>query len=119
DITGIVLRTTAAGIETKGLEDMRRDWPPVEHPIIRTHPATGRPLLFINENFTTRIVGMAEKESDSLLRMLFEHVQAPELQCRFRWTPDAVAFWDNRAALHYAVADYDERRVMRRVTLAG
>ena len=87
--------------------------------MVRTHPQTGRKALFVNSNFTVRIVGMEEKESDALLRLLFAHVGSPEIQCRFRWTPDALAFWDNRSVQHYAVADYVERRVMHRVTLVG
>ena len=101
------------------LAQMQRDWPPMEHPVIRTHPETGRKALFVNRNFTTRIVGLTESESDALLRLLLEHVSTPAFQCRFHWEPGSVAFWDNRAALHYAVPDYSDRRLMHRVTLEG
>src|SRR5262249_35094807 len=80
--------------------------PPVVHPVVRTHPETGRPTLFVNSVFTDRIVGMAAERGEQLLQYLFRQIQAPEYQVRFRWTPGAVAFWDNRAVQHYAVSDY-------------
>jgi taurine dioxygenase len=86
---------------------------------VRVHPETGRKLLFVNGNWTTRIVGLTDTESDALLGYLLAHVQSPEFQCRFRWTPDAVAFWDNRVVQHFAVPDYHSRRVMHRVTIEG
>lgn len=89
------------------------------HPVVRVHPETGRKLLFVNGNFTTRIVELTLDESNALLGLLFEHVKSPTIQCRFTWTPGAVAFWDNRAVQHFAAPDYDERRVMHRVLLAG
>ena len=89
------------------------------HPVVRVHPETGRRLLFVNGNWTTRIVELSLEESDGVLRLLFDHLRSPILHCRFRWTPGAVAFWDNRAVQHFAAPDYDERRVMHRVLLAG
>ena len=68
---------------------------------------------------TTRIVELSDGESEATLRALFEHMQKPDFQCRFRWQDDSMAFWDNRAVQHYAVADYTERRVMHRVTIDG
>ena len=92
----------------------------VEHPVIRTHPETGRRSLYVNPMFTQRIVGMNANESDAILRMLYAHAVRPELQCRFRWQDGSVAMWDNRCLWHYAVDDYhDFERVMYRVTLAG
>ncbi len=73
----------------------------------------------MNSNFTTQIEGVSEAESDALLRLLFDWVRSPEFQVRFTWQPDSVAIWDNRCTQHFAVADYTERRVMHRVTLAG
>jgi taurine dioxygenase len=90
-----------------------------EHPVIRTHPVTGRKLLFVNPEFTTRIKGLSKPESDSVLRMLFRHSETPEFQCRFRWQVNSVAFWDNRCAQHHAMWDYfPQRRHAFRVTIA-
>jgi taurine dioxygenase len=98
---------------------MRERYPVMHHPVVRTHPVTGRRSLFVNGNYTARIDGMTERESDALLRFLFDHVRDPLFQCRFRWTPGAVAFWDNRCTQHYGVPDYRGRRVMHRVVIRG
>lgn len=95
-------------------------FPPVEHPVVRTHPESGRRMLFVNTSFTTRIVGVDRAESDRLLRFLFQQAHVPEYQVRFRWQPGDIAFWDNRATQHYAVNDYaPHRRVAERVAIAG
>lgn len=95
-------------------------FPPVTHPVVRRHPETGRRMLFVNTSFTTRILGMERAESDRLLRLLYQQAHVPEFQVRFRWQPGDIAFWDNRATQHYAVADYgDARRVAERVAIAG
>ena len=100
------------------MDAMRRDNPPTEHPLVRTHPITGRKHLYLSESFTTHIVGVGAEESQRLLDFLFRHVAKPEYQCRYAWRPGSMAFWDNRAALHYAVADYwPEKRLMHRVTI--
>jgi len=100
------------------MEAASRENPPVAHPLVRRHPVTGRKHLFLSESFTTHIVGIDEEESQRVLDFLFRHVSKPEFQCRFKWRENSVAFWDNRAALHYAVADYwPETRVMNRVTI--
>ncbi|MFG2222134.1 TauD/TfdA dioxygenase family protein [Streptomyces sp. NPDC048644] len=102
------------------LAPLQEEFPPVEHPVVRRHPETGRRMLFVNTSFTTRIVGLPEAESDRLLRLLFQQAHVPEFQVRFRWQPGDVAFWDNRATQHYAVADYaPHRRVAERVAIAG
>jgi taurine dioxygenase len=94
--------------------------PRAEHPIVRTHPVTGRKALFVNRAFTTRIVGLKQHESDALLAMLYNHVETPEFMCRFRWRENSVAFWDNRSAQHRAIFDYHpNRRYGLRVTVAG
>jgi alpha-ketoglutarate-dependent taurine dioxygenase len=89
------------------------------HPVIRIHPETGRRLLFVCGNFTTRIVELEERESRAVLAFLFEHIQSAHFQCRFRWEPNSVAFWDNRAAQHCAIPDYHERRLMYRTMISG
>ncbi|RTY57144.1 MULTISPECIES: taurine dioxygenase [Pantoea] len=94
--------------------------PPVQHPVIRTHPVSGRKALFVNEGFTTRIVELSEKESDAVLALLYAHATKPEFQVRWRWQPNDVAIWDNRVTQHYANADYyPARRVMHRATVLG
>lgn len=95
-------------------------YPCSSHPVVRTHPWTGRMALFVNQGFTTRIEGIPPEESEALLRYLFQHLQHPLFQCRFRWTPNAVAFWDNRCAQHHAIWDYwPHRRSGARVTIKG
>jgi taurine dioxygenase len=91
-----------------------------EHPLVRTHPETGRKALFVNIAHTVGIRGMTESESAPLLNFLFEHQVKPEFTCRFSWQPHALAFWDNRCAQHNPVNDYHGfKRVMHRITLAG
>jgi taurine dioxygenase len=90
------------------------------HPVVRTHPETGRKLLNVNKSYTVGFEGMTEEESKPLLDYLFEHGNRPEFTCRFRWERGSVAFWDNRAVKHLAIHDAGPyRRVMRRVQLAG
>ncbi len=92
--------------------------PPLLHPVVRTHPVTGKQALFVNEGFTTRIVDVTEKESAALLSFLFAHITKPEFQVRWRWQPNDVAIWDNRVTQHYANADYlPQRRIMHRATI--
>lgn len=119
DITKPMQRALDAGHSEANLAEIQAQWPPVVHPVARTHPVTGRKALFVNGNSTTRLVGLSEREAEPLLRMLIDHVRDPAFQCRFQWDVDSVAFWDNRSVQHYAVPDYTERRVMNRVTLAG
>ena len=94
--------------------------PPVNHPVIRTHPVSGRKGLFVNEGFTTHINELPAPESQAVLAFLFAHVGRPELTVRWKWRVDDVAFWDNRVTQHYAIADYlPERRTMHRATVNG
>lgn len=94
--------------------------PPVVHPVVRTHPVSGKKALFVNEGFTTRITELSEKESDTLLHFLFAHITKPEFQVRWRWQENDVAMWDNRVTQHYANADYlPARRIMHRATILG
>lgn len=91
-----------------------------EHPIVRTHPETGRKALYTSVAHTARIKGWTEKESLALLEFLWEHQIRPEFTCRFPWRVGSLAFWDNRCAMHYPINDYHGfRRVMHRITLAG
>ncbi len=99
--------------------DSRRDFTS-EHPVVRTHPETGRKSLYVNPAHTVRFAGWTEEESAPLLRYLFEHQIRPEFTCRFSWQPGSIALWDNRCALHNPVNDYHGyRRLMHRITLAG
>ena len=94
--------------------------PRAEHPVIRTHPVTGRKALFVNKGFTTRIMGLKQHEGDSLLEMLYRHCETPEFMCRFNWKPGSIAFWDNRCTQHHALFDYfPHRRYGLRVTVCG
>ncbi len=91
-----------------------------EHPVLRTHPETGRKALYVNVAHTQRFGGMTEAESAPLLNYLLGHLTKPEFTCRFRWRPGSLAFWDNRAAQHNPINDYHgHRRIMHRVTLSG
>jgi len=104
----------------EGAVEEGKVYPRSEHPVARTHPVSGRKALFVNRTFTTRIVQLAKHESDAVLAMLFEHLERPEFQCRFRWQPGSVAFWDNRCAQHHAMWDYyPQRRRGLRVTIKG
>lgn len=91
-----------------------------EHPVVRTHPVTGRKALFVNRVFTERLAGVRSAESKAILHYLYEHLARPEFTCRFAWREGSIAFWDNRCTQHYAVSDYgDATRVMHRVTVEG
>jgi alpha-ketoglutarate-dependent taurine dioxygenase len=91
-----------------------------EHPVVRTHPETGRKALYANVGHTLRFKDMTVEESTPILEFLFQHQVRPEFTCRFSWRPGSLAFWDNRCALHNPVNDYHgHRRVMHRITLAG
>ncbi len=95
-------------------------YPRAEHPVVRTHPVTGRRALYVNRGFTRRISGIPGDESDGILRYLFEHMENPLFQCRFRWKENSVAFWDNRCTQHRAMWDYwPHTRSGNRVTIKG
>lgn len=89
------------------------------HPAVRIHPETGRKALFVNRTFTSHFVELRRSESDSLLEMLCRFSEQPQFQCRYRWQEGAVGMWDNRCTQHYAINDYDRRRVIQRVTVLG
>lgn len=101
-------------------EATRRQHPPLSHPVIRTHPVSGRKCLFVSEGFTTRINELEAAESQAILNLLFAHSTRPEFTVRWHWQAGDVAFWDNRCTQHYAVDDYrPQRRVMHRATVLG
>lgn len=107
-------------VPTSVIEQRLKEWPPVEHPIVRTHHETGRKSIYSSINTATHIPGLPEAESDSLLDYLYRLSDKPEYQCRLRWTPDTVAIWDNRNTRHYATADYyPEHRIMERAIVTG
>ena len=89
------------------------------HPVVLTHPETGRKALYINESFVTRIVELDRLESRAILDFLFRHVERPDFTMRWKWQANDIAFWDNRAVQHYAVPDYTATRIMQRIVLSG
>ena len=96
-----------------------------EHPIVRTHPETGKKILFVNWTYTKKIIGLEKKESNEILEKVFEHQARLDLTCRFRWTENAVAIWDNRSVQHYAISDFfpgrglGYERIMDRIAIEG
>jgi taurine dioxygenase len=103
-----------------GVDDRGREFPRAEHPMVRTHPVTGRKALFVNRWFTARIPQLKPQESSALLEMLYRHTETPEFHCRFKWQAGSIAFWDNRCAQHHAIWDYyPQRRYGHRVTIRG
>ena len=106
--------------DRKNLQHFELLYPPRVHPVVRIHPVSGRKVLFVNPQFTIAIKGMDERESRSLLDLLFQQALIPEYQFRHHWAPHTIAMWDNRSTQHYAVNDYyPQRRYMERVTIRG
>lgn len=96
------------------------DNPPVQHPVIRTHPDSGKKVIFVNSLFTTHIIGLGKKESEALLNFLFQHITTPEYSCRFHWEPNSIAIWDNRSTQHKPINDYfPAHRRLERITIDG
>ena len=95
-------------------------WPEADHPVVRRHLDSGRPALYVDREFTESINGLPKQEAKALLDFLFDHVERPDFQCRFRWSPNAIAVWDNRAVLHHAMWDYwPQERKGHRITVKG
>lgn len=104
----------------RGVDDAGKVYPQAIHPVIRTHPETGRKAIFVNRTFTTRITDLTDAESRAVLDLLFDHCEQVDFQIRFRWEANDVAFWDNRCVLHRAIWDYwPHERKGRRVTIKG
>jgi taurine dioxygenase len=112
-------RTREDRIKSDPTDQSRREFL-AEHPVVRTHPETGRKALYVNVAHTVRFAGMTEAESAPILGYLFQHQIRPEFTCRFAWRKGSLAFWDNRAAQHNPINDYHgNRRIMHRITLKG
>jgi len=108
------------GASEAEIEEFNKNYPIAEHPVVRTHPDTGRKSLYVNCAFTIGIKDMADEQAQPLLEMLYRQAAIPDYQCRFKWQPNSIAFWDNRATQHYAAFDYHPAvRNMERVTIAG
>ena len=122
-VEGLSAFHTSAHVYSRGeYERSDKKFPEAVHPIVRTHPVTGRKCLFVNRGFTKRIEGLKKHESDAILEMLVRHCETPEFQCRFRWEKHSVAFWDNRTTAHLAptdIFDLDFDRQLYRTTLVG
>ncbi len=114
------VKTFARNKSVEEVAALLERYPEARHPVVRTHPDTGRRCLYVNANFTDRIDGMDPAESTALLQQLFKQSSIPQIQCRFRWREGSIAQWDNRCTQHYAVPDYGgfSRRV-ERVTICG
>ena len=114
-----VTKTREDRIKSDGRDDIRTEYVS-QHPVVRTHPETGRRALYVNGAHTERFAGWTEEESAPLLAWLYRHQERAEFTCRFSWRPGSLALWDNRCALHNPINDYHGfRRVMHRITLAG
>jgi taurine dioxygenase len=110
----------AGQVKPEDAERTRAQYPPAVHPVIRTHGETGRKLVYVNRNFTDRILRVDERESNTLIDTLSRQAEIVEHQCRWSWEPHSVAFWDNRAVQHYACSDYwPSVRVMERASIIG
>lgn len=120
DFTHFRARLKKQGKSEEEIAKFNADYPQPEHPVVRTHPESGRKSLYVNAAFTLRILGLDEDDSDQILKYLYDQARYPEYQCRFAWTKNAIAFWDNRSCQHYAASDYwPATRIMERVTIIG
>ena len=105
---------------TARLEKAVLDNPPVVHPVIRTHPESGKRVIFVNALFTTHIVGLPKDESKAILAFLYEHIKTPEFTCRFSWGVNCIAIWDNRSTQHKPINDYfPAHRCLERIVIDG
>lgn len=115
--TEYLLQQDASGEQ---LREARAKYPPVEHPVVRVHPLTGKKILYVNPTFTSHIKGLPRAQSDALLTQLFDLAKQPEFQARLRWQPGTLAVWDNRSTQHYAVGDFfPAQRLLHRITFTA
>ena len=120
DFEGFRARLRKRGATEAELEDFNKAYPNPQHPLIRSHPETGRKGIYVNAAFTKHIIGMEREESARLLAILYHQASMPEYQCRFHWAANSMAFWDNRACQHYAASDYwPQVRRVERATIIG
>ena len=114
------VRAFGAGVPEEKKVEMRAKFPQPEHPAVGIHRETGRRYLYVNRVFVERVKGMTREESLPIIEHLARQAEYPEYQCRFHWTPDAIAIWDNRAVQHYAASDYwPDVRIMERASVVG
>jgi taurine dioxygenase len=114
------VHTFGIGLSEEERAEKRKQFPPARHPMVRTHPISGRRCVYVNAIFTHHVDGLPKEESDDLLDRLHREVDVPEYQVRFHWEPDSIAFWDNRSTQHLAASDYwPQKRVMERLTIIG
>lgn len=120
DVEHTFVNTFGAFLTDEQRARMLEQYPPPTHPMACTHDVTGRTHLYVNRNFTSHVIGMDPDESRELIDLVCRQADYPEYQCRFRWEPHSIAFWDNRAVQHYAASDYwPQRRVMERASIIG
>lgn len=112
-------RIYAGALSGKEREEFLANNPPAEHPVVRIHPETGEPAIYVNMIYTQRIAGVSDAESNELMQFLFNQLKRPEFQVRWSWQPGSIAFWDNRSTQHYAVGNYREERHVERITIVG
>ena len=120
DVQHTFVKTFGAFLDAEQRAKMLETYPPPTHPMVCTHDVTGRKHLYLNRNFASHVVGMDREESRELIDLVCRQADYPEYQCRFRWEPHSVAFWDNRAVQHYATSDYwPQVRIMERASIIG
>jgi len=109
----------ANGVSADRIAALQEEYPPVEHPVVRTHPVSGRKLIYVNDNFAVRIKGMSEEESNELLQKLYKLADIPDYRVVFSWRPGSVVFWDNRSTQHSVTGDVQGYRRLERTTVIG
>jgi taurine dioxygenase len=119
DVSTTLRLAVEKGNSTFDVAEMQRRLPPVTHPVVRTHPETGRKILYVDAASTSHIVGVSRLESEMILHHLFAQAHNAAVQCRVRWHAGDLVFYDNRCTQHVAVPDYSERRVMHLVSITG